>query len=174
MQLITRNVQFVTIRLQFDRKKKIKDVKSLYLIFRKPFTTTMLRLLAFFAGLLLLINSTFASLQDKNLKESMLRGAAIYDNECITCHMENGGGIPGAFPPLAKSDYLMNNTKAAVNAILNGLSDEIVVNGQTYFGEMSPIALSDQEVADVLNFVRNSWGNEAEMLSPDDIKKFKN
>lgn len=134
----------------------------------------MHRILAFSAGILLHINSSLASAQDINLNESVLRGAKIYNNECITCHMENGNGIPGAFPPLAKSDYLMNNPEAAANAIINGLSDEIVVNGETYFGEMAPIPLSDEQVADVLNFVRNSWGNKAKLLSPDDIKKFKN
>jgi len=122
-------------------------------------------------GCCLLSSSRMA--QSQTLQESMTRGKDIYLNECITCHMENGEGIPGAFPPLAKSDYMKNNLAGTVDAILNGLSGEVVVNGVTYYGEMAPIALTDQEVADVINYVQNSWGNEAKMLKANDIAKLK-
>jgi hypothetical protein len=63
------------------------------------------------------------------------------------------------FPPLAQSDYLRDNQKASIKGIKNGMSGEIVVNGITYNSVMSPLGLTDKEVADVLNYINNSWGN---------------
>ncbi|WP_420580825.1 c-type cytochrome [Reichenbachiella sp.] len=103
----------------------------------------------------------------------MSRGKQIYQNECMVCHMENGEGISGAFPPLANSDYFKNDVSKAVDAILNGLEGELVVNDVTYFGIMDPVPLSDQEIADVLNYIRNSWGGTAEELNVADIQKMK-
>src|SRR5690606_3824618 len=85
----------------------------------------------------------------------------VYTTLCIACHMADGTGVAGVFPPLAQSDYL-KNTEAAIHAVKYGLQGEITVNGQTYNNVMTPLGLSDQEVADVLNYVLNSWGNEAE------------
>ncbi len=111
--------------------------------------------------------------QGQTLDESMSRGKQIYQNECMVCHMENGEGISGAFPPLANSDYFKNDVSKAVDAILNGLEGELVVNDVTYFGIMDPVPLSDQEIADVLNYIRNSWGGTAEELNVADIQKMK-
>lgn len=106
----------------------------------------------------------------QSLEESMARGKQIYKNECIACHMENGEGLTGAFPPLANSDYFKEDISKAVDVILNGLEGEVVVNGVTYFGVMDPVPLSDQEVADVLNYVRNSWEGKGEELTESDVK----
>jgi nitrite reductase (NO-forming) len=84
--------------------------------------------------------------------------------------MEQGEGIEGAFPPLAKSDYLMADKKRSIHQILHGLSGEIKVNGISYNGEMASIELTDQELSDVLNYVRNSWGNKGEAVTPDEVK----
>jgi len=120
-------------------------------------------------SLLIISSNTFA--QDAGLKESVTRGAEIYASECITCHMEDGQGIIGVFPPLAKSDYLMTDTDRAIKVILEGLSGEVVVNGDTYYGEMTSIDFTDREVADIMNYIMNSWGNEGEMVSESDVKK---
>ena len=103
------------------------------------------------------------------LEESIKRGSALYQNHCITCHRENGEGISGAFPPLAKSDYLMEDKERSIKTVLFGMAGEIVVNGETFFGQMEPPKLSDQEIVDVLNFVRNSWGNIGEEITIDEI-----
>jgi len=102
--------------------------------------------------------------QDSDLEESKKRGEKIYMSYCITCHLDKGQGIPGAFPPLANSDYLMADKGRTIRTILNGLTEEITVNGQVYFGEMTPQDLNDQEIADVLNFVMNNWGNNGETV----------
>jgi len=109
--------------------------------------------------------------QDRDLEESKKRGEDIYMNYCITCHMDKGQGIQGAFPPLANSDYLMADKERAIRTILNGLTEEITVNGQVYFGEMTPQDLNDQEVADVLNFIMNSWGNNGEIVLETEVTK---
>lgn len=106
----------------------------------------------------------------QSLPESMKRGKQIYTNECVICHMESGEGLVGAFPPLANSDYFQNDVSKAIDAILNGLEGELIVNDVTYFGIMDPVPLSNQEVADVLNYIRNSWGGKANELTEKDIQ----
>ncbi|PKQ45222.1 cytochrome C [Confluentibacter flavum] len=94
----------------------------------------------------------------------MKRGSDIYQDFCITCHMGNGEGLAGAFPPLAKSDYLMNHRAKSIHAIKYGLQGEITVNGKKYNGLMAYQGLTDEEVADVMNYITNSWGNKNNMM----------
>jgi nitrite reductase (NO-forming) len=108
--------------------------------------------------------------QKFDLKASIERGKEVYNSQCITCHMEKGEGLEGAFPPLAKSDYLMADKKRAVKQILEGVTGEMVVNGVTYNGEMPAIDLTDEQVSDVLNYVRNSWGNKGGAVTPTEVK----
>jgi mono/diheme cytochrome c family protein len=108
--------------------------------------------------------------QKFDLKASMARGKEIYTVQCVTCHLEQGEGIEGAFPPLAKSDYMMADKKRSIQQILHGASGEIKVNGVTYNGDMPAVDLTDEEVSDVLNYVRNSWGNKGEAVTPAEVK----
>ena len=97
--------------------------------------------------------------QDKELAESIKRGKSVYTDFCVTCHLENGEGVEYTFPPLAKSDYLTNNREASIRGVKYGQRGEITVNGKVYDNTMMPMGLEDQEIADVLNYVMNSWGN---------------
>ncbi|WMI67783.1 cytochrome c [Mangrovimonas sp. YM274] len=106
----------------------------------------------------------YTSVQNASHQESIKKGKVVYENFCMTCHMANGEGIPRAFPPLAKADYLMNNRKESIKAIKYGLSGTIVVNGDTFKGSMAPLGLSDKEVADVMNYITNSWGNKNDKM----------
>jgi mono/diheme cytochrome c family protein len=101
----------------------------------------------------------FYGVKDSSFKKSYVRGEAIYNDMCITCHMANGEGVPKAFPPLAGSDYLENNQELSIKAVKYGMSGEIVVNGTTYNSVMASMGLNDQEVADVMNYINRSWGN---------------
>ena len=92
--------------------------------------------------------------------ESMQRGAQVYNNLCVTCHLPSGKGVPKTFPPLANSDYLKNNRVKSISAIKYGLSGKIKVNGEIYNTPMAAFGLTDREVADVMNYITNSWGNE--------------
>lgn len=106
----------------------------------------------------------------QDLQESMKRGKEIYTLHCQSCHMENGEGTEGINPPVAKTTYL-KDTKKVINIILNGQSGEITVNGKKYNAFMNPMNyLSDREIADVLNYIRNSWGNKYPVITPSQVK----
>lgn len=112
--------------------------------------------------------------QDPKLQESIERGADIYSDFCINCHMPSGEGVPGTFPPLAKSDYLMKNREASIKGIKYGQSGEITVNGVKYNSTMAAMGLSDDEVADVMNYITNSWGNKnTKMVTETEVSKIK-
>ena len=107
---------------------------------------------------------------NQNLQESIKRGKEIYTLHCQNCHMENGQGMEGVNPPLAKTTYL-KDAKKNIGIILNGQTGEITVNGKKYNALMLPMNyLSDTEVADVLNYVRNSWGNKYPAITPAQVK----
>lgn len=111
--------------------------------------------------------------QDNELSKSIARGKVVYEGLCVTCHMADGNGIPSVFPPLASSDYLMKHRKESIRAIKFGQEGEITVNGTTYNNVMAPQGLDDAEVADVMNYILNTWGNEGKMVTPEEVKKVK-
>ena len=102
--------------------------------------------------------------QKSPLKESIERGNEIYTDFCVSCHLPNGQGVRKTYPPLAKSDYLIKKQEASIKAIKYGLSGSIVVNGETYNNVMTPMGLDDQEIADVMNYINNSWGNKNDKM----------
>jgi mono/diheme cytochrome c family protein len=97
-------------------------------------------------------------------------GKAIYDALCLTCHQADAKGLPGIYPPLAASDWIVGEPRPLIRVVLHGLSGPIQVNGQTY-GVMSmpPMGLSDQHLAEVLSYVRASFGNTAPAVTPEQI-----
>jgi len=106
----------------------------------------------------------------QNLQESIKRGKEVYMLNCQNCHMENGQGMEGVNPPLAKTTYL-KDVKKNIGIILNGQTGDVVVNGKKYNAIMNPMNyLDDQQVSDVLNYVRNSWGNKYPYISPAQVK----
>ncbi len=117
--------------------------------------------------------SSFLTKQNDPLKESMERGSNLYAAHCQSCHMAEGAGIPSVFPPLAKSDYLEKNVEASILIVLNGGSEPMTVNGVEYNGMMTALDLTDQEVADVMNYIKNSWGNKAPMVKPQDVRNLR-
>jgi len=106
----------------------------------------------------------------KSLPEQIKSGKAIYGTTCFACHQPEGQGIPNAFPPLAKSDYLNANPSRAIQAVMKGLSGEITVNGKKINSVMPSQNLSDEEIADVLTYVYNSWGNNKTVVTPAMVK----
>jgi nitrite reductase (NO-forming)/hydroxylamine reductase len=93
--------------------------------------------------------------------ERIKAGEAVYNLACVACHQPTGQGLPGAFPPLAGSDYLLSNPERAVGIVVRGLQGEVVVNNQKFNSVMPAMTqLSDQQIADVVTFVLNSWGNK--------------
>ncbi|MBX2941825.1 MAG: cytochrome c [Cyclobacteriaceae bacterium] len=107
--------------------------------------------------LVVLAFTLFSFRQNSDLKASRVRGKEIFIGNCITCHMQNGEGIEGVYPPLAKSDYLMADKIRRIKQVLEGASGPMVVNGIQYNGFMTGFGLNNKEVSDLLNYIRNSW-----------------
>ena len=91
----------------------------------------------------------------------MRNGHGLFDDNCAACHQARGEGIPGAFPNLAKSDFLQACPACAIDFVVNGHTGRVIVNGKPYDGSMPPIGtgLTDQDIADIVTYVLNSWGN---------------
>lgn len=110
----------------------------------------------------------------KSFEEQMEFGKQTYMQTCFACHQAEGQGVPSAFPPLAKSDYLNADVDRAISAVVNGLTGEITVNGETYNSVMTRQMLSSEEVANVLTYVYNSWGNSGAVVTKEMVDKVKN
>ncbi len=111
-------------------------------------------------GYLLIVGGTTALLyQEKTKEESIVAGEEIYQDFCLQCHLTTGAGVSGVFPPLKNSDYLMNNIDKSIAGIKFGLKGEIVVNDEIYDGVMAKQGLDNEEIADVMNYILNQWGN---------------
>lgn len=102
--------------------------------------------------------------------QNAVNGKGIYNKVCITCHQSAGQGIPGAFPPLAKSDYLNKDVNRAIKGVVKGLSGAITVNGKKYNTAMPAQPLSDQQLADVFTYVYSNWGNSKKVVTPAMVK----
>ncbi len=96
-------------------------------------------------------------------------GEAIYKKTCITCHQANGEGLPNTYPPLAKSDFLVDKEKT-IGQVIKGFSGELTVNGKKYNSSMPPQQLTDDEIASVLTYVYSNFGNSGGVVTADDVK----
>jgi nitrite reductase (NO-forming) len=97
----------------------------------------------------------------------------VFSTVCFACHQANGQGLPNAFPPLAGSDFLMADKDRSIRIVLSGLKGEITVNGNKFHGEMPKPPLSDDQVASVLTYVRNSFGNSGDPVTLADVLRVK-
>ncbi len=105
-----------------------------------------------------------------NKAERMVRGQRVYASICGACHQPSGSGIPNVFPPLAGSDYLNADRRRAISTVLNGLTGPVVVNGATFNSAMPALGLSDEDVANALTYVFNSWNNAGHEITPAEVK----
>ncbi|QEC80603.1 cytochrome c [Mucilaginibacter ginsenosidivorax] len=105
------------------------------------------------------------------LKASMAAGAPIFAENCAACHQADGMGIPSMNPPLAKTTFVLGDKVKLIKIILNGFSDDVDINGQRYSNTMAAHDfLKDQEIADLLTYIRNSFGNKASAVSAAQVK----
>jgi nitrite reductase (NO-forming) len=112
------------------------------------------------------VNSTPTSQNNSKTPES---GEAIYKRTCLVCHQPNGEGVPGTFPPLAKSDFLIDRENT-ISQVINGKMGELTVNGVKYNNIMPPQILNDDEIAAVLTYVYANFGNTGKPVTADDVK----
>jgi mono/diheme cytochrome c family protein len=118
---------------------------------------------------MVIVSSSFKK-QTFDIKASIQRGQELYITYCLSCHMDSGQGVEGVYPPLAKADYLMADKKRSIQQVLYGAEGEMKVNGKTYNTPMPPFDLKDEEVSDILNYVRNSFSNKGAAVTPEEVK----
>jgi nitrite reductase (NO-forming) len=99
------------------------------------------------------------------------RGKKVYLSTCFACHLADGQGLPGVFPPLAGSDYLKADKDRAIRIPIKGQTGPITVNGRAYNNVMPPLPFTDDQVADVLTYVMNSWGNDMGTVTADEVRR---
>lgn len=98
-------------------------------------------------------------------------GKKVYLKSCMVCHQADGAGVPGLNPPLGKTDWVTGDKKRLINVVLKGLENEIEVNGEVYANPMpAQPQLTDQEIADVLTYIRKNFGNKASAVTPAEVK----
>jgi len=98
-----------------------------------------------------------------SMKSQSERGKIIYEQTCLPCHQSDAGGVPGMTPPLRKSPYVQGTPARLIGIILQGLNDGVEIDGETYTNPMPPFGavLKDEDIADVLSYLRSHFGNKA-------------
>jgi mono/diheme cytochrome c family protein len=108
----------------------------------------------------------------QSIAASLARGKMVYTNICLACHMADGGGVQNMNPPLTNTTYVLGSKTKLIQIVLNGFKDDVEINGQTYQNVMTPHSdLKDKQIADVLTYVRNSFGNKASRVTVAEVKK---
>lgn len=111
---------------------------------------------------------------ERSFDERMVQGKNLFETNCAACHQQNGQGVPNVFPPLANSDYLMARKDKGIGIVLQGLTGKITVNGVEYDGVMPQMQLNNDEVASILTYVRNTWGNDGDLVTAEEVDKVRN
>lgn len=102
--------------------------------------------------------------------DELLAGKRVYDTYCVQCHMNNGKGAPGLNPPLAGVDMVTGDKSKVIGIILNGLKEPTMIKGETFSNTMpSHSFLSDQQISDVLSYIRNTFGNKSDKITPAEV-----
>jgi nitrite reductase (NO-forming) len=124
------------------------------------------------AGAARIVGDTAAAMRAGSVtKEQQVEaGRLLYNGTCSVCHQNEGGGMPGVFPPLAGSDYLVADKRRAIEIVLNGMTGPVTVNGEEFNSVMPPMSqLTDDGIANILTYVLNSWGNEDGTVTPQEV-----
>lgn len=125
-------------------------------------------------GILCLLVAVYIFAQTKkqpSAQASIKRGQKVYESTCVVCHQKNGRGVPRLNPPLVKTKYVLGSKSQLAQIVLEGLNQPIEVEGETYNNVMPSFAqLTDEEIADVLTYVRNSFGNKASAVTVTQVK----
>jgi len=104
-------------------------------------------------------------------KKNLDAGKKVYDTYCLPCHQADGAGVPKMNPPLQKTSFVLGDKTKLVQIILKGMKEEVEINGEYYENVMAAHDyLTDQEIADVTTYVRNSFGNKASMITAAEVK----
>ena len=114
----------------------------------------------------------------KHLQEQSLAihpGKVVYDRYCLACHQVDGSGVPGMYPPLKKADWAALDDEKLIRILLQGVSGEIEVDGEVYNGQMpAHHFLTDQQVSNVLTYLRSQYGNISKQITPGEVGSIRN
>ncbi len=117
-------------------------------------------------------NTTSVESSVENTTSEIHPGALSYKKYCASCHQTNGEGIQGLYPPIKETETVNGDKHVLIGIILNGMSGETEVKGQTYNGTMSSYEyLTDQEIADLLSYVRSNFNNSSESITAEEVKE---
>ncbi|MEO8961457.1 MAG: cytochrome c [Ginsengibacter sp.] len=107
-----------------------------------------------------------------DIKKSIIAGEKVFKKYCISCHQADGSGVPNLNPPLINTTYVMGDKEKLIKIILNGLNEEVEIDDEVFANPMPALGsvLKDQQIADVLTFVRNSFGNKASAITANEVK----
>lgn len=119
-------------------------------------------------------NRTVEVVNTDGLKSvAIIDGGEIFQGKCVACHQANGGGVPGVFPPLAGSEWVLGDPERLAHIPLHGIQGKLTVKGTAYNGMMPVFGelLSDGELAAVLTYIRSQWGNKVGPVTEETVKK---
>lgn len=123
-------------------------------------------------GFILFSNILMAQTTAKVSSKQLVNGKKVYDMYCLACHQADGNGVPRLNPPLAGTVYVTGSKTRLIDIVLKGLTDPLEINGEEYNNPMAAHSfLTDQQIADVLTFIRNSFGNKAGIVTAAEVKK---
>lgn len=106
-----------------------------------------------------------------SLQQSVVRGKAVYTTFCLSCHQADGSGVPNLNPPLIQNNWVLGPKNVLIEQVLKGSKGKVEMDGETFHNSMPPMAhLTDQQIADVITYVRNSFGNKASRVAPAEVK----
>jgi mono/diheme cytochrome c family protein len=109
-----------------------------------------------------------------SLAASVTRGKIVYEKYCLACHQADGSGVPNMNPPLTQTSWVLGSKTVLVQQILKGSHGKVEIDGDTFHNTMPAQAqLTDQQIADVLTYVRNSFGNKASIVTPAEVKSIR-
>jgi mono/diheme cytochrome c family protein len=110
-------------------------------------------------------------LAKNTIEASIANGKLVYQKACLSCHQADGGGVPRLNPPMSESTTVLGEPKKLIQIVLKGMTDRVPIDGEYYSNSMAPHNyLTDKEIADVLTYVRNSFGNKAPAITANEVK----
>lgn len=111
-------------------------------------------------------------ISEPGLSSSIKRGKTVYATYCLSCHQADGGGVPNLNPPLIQTSYVLGDKYSLIKIVLNGFQKPVDIDGESYSNNMPPLhSLKDQQIADVLTYIRNNFDNKAGVVNPADVQK---
>ena len=123
------------------------------------------------AASLLSIGLTWTLFAQTSLKTAMINGKKVYEKNCLTCHQANGGGVPRMNPPLINASFVKGDKKKLIQWVLKGSTEKVPIDGKYYSNNMpAQDVLKDEDIADVLTYIRNSFKNKGTAVTAAEVK----